>query len=73
MASKNSTQSGAQFNLGAFLTKNSMIIALIVVFILFYFLTGRTSPVRASNMSNLLLQERLRAGLWPVGIAALVS
>lgn len=56
MASKNSNQSGAQFNLGAFLTKNSMIIALIVVFILFYFLTGGRL-LYAQNMSNLLLQN----------------
>ena len=56
MASKNSNQSGAQFNLGAFLTKNSMVIALIVVFILFYFLTGGRL-LYAQNMSNLLLQN----------------
>lgn len=56
MASKNSNQSGAQFNLGAFLTKNSMIIALIVVVILFYFLTGGRL-LYAQNMSNLLLQN----------------
>ena len=56
MASKNSNQSGAQFNLGAFLTKNSMIIALVVVFILFYFLTGGRL-LYAQNMSNLLLQN----------------
>ncbi len=47
---------GSQFNLGAFLTKNSMVIALVVVFILFYFLTdGRL--LYAQNMSNLLLQN----------------
>ncbi len=56
MASKNSNQSGAQFNLGAFLTKNSMIIALVVVFILFYFLTGGRL-LYSQNMSNLLLQN----------------
>lgn len=56
MANKKETQSGAQFNLGAFLTKNSMVIALVVVFILFYFLTdGRL--LYAQNMSNLLLQN----------------
>jgi len=39
-----------------FLTKNSMTIALVVVFILFYFLTdGRL--LYAQNMSNLLLQN----------------
>ncbi|HCT90506.1 MAG TPA: ABC transporter permease, partial [Lachnospiraceae bacterium] len=47
---------GTQFNLGAFLTKNSMTIALIVVFILFYFLTGGRL-LYAQNMSNLLLQN----------------
>ncbi len=47
---------GSQFSLGAFLTKNSMVIALIIVFILFYFLTdGRL--LYAQNMSNLLLQN----------------
>ena len=56
MANKKETQSGAQFNLGAFLTKNSMVIALVVVFILFYFLTdGRL--LYAQNMSNLMLQN----------------
>ena len=56
MANNKETQSGAQFNLGAFLTKNSMVIALVVVFILFYFLTdGRL--LYAQNMSNLLLQN----------------
>ena len=56
MANKKETQSAAQFNLGAFLTKNSMVIALVVVFILFYFLTdGRL--LYAQNMSNLLLQN----------------
>ena len=39
-----------------FLTKNSMTIALIAVFVLFYFLTdGRL--LYAQNMSNLLLQN----------------
>lgn len=47
---------GSQFNLGAFLTKNSMVIALVVVFILFYFLTGGRL-LYAQNMSNLLLQN----------------
>lgn len=56
MATKNETTNGSQFNLGAFLTKNSMVIALVVVFILFYFLTdGRL--LYAQNMSNLLLQN----------------
>lgn len=47
---------GGQFNLGAFLTKNSMVIALVIVFILFYFLTGGRL-LYAQNMSNLLLQN----------------
>lgn len=47
---------GDQFNLGTFLTKNSMVIALVVVFILFYFLTGGRL-LYAQNMSNLLLQN----------------
>ena len=47
---------GSQFNLGAFLTKNSMVIALVIVFILFYFLTGGRL-LYAQNMSNLLLQN----------------
>lgn len=56
MPNKKENQSGTQFNLGAFLTKNSMVIALVVVFILFYFLTdGRL--LYAQNMSNLLLQN----------------
>ena len=56
MPNKKENQSGTQFNLGAFLTKNSMVIALVVVFVLFYFLTdGRL--LYAQNMSNLLLQN----------------
>lgn len=56
MSTKKEIQGGSQFNLGAFLTKNSMTIALVVVFILFYFLTdGRL--LYAQNMSNLLLQN----------------
>ena len=47
---------GSQFNLAAFLTKNSMVIALVIVFILFYFLTGGRL-LYAQNMSNLLLQN----------------
>lgn len=47
---------GSQFNLGAFLTKNSMVIALVIVFVLFYFLTGGRL-LYAQNMSNLLLQN----------------
>ena len=39
-----------------FLTKNSMTIALIAVFVLFYFLTGGRL-LYAQNMSNLLLQN----------------
>lgn len=56
MANKNEMQGGSQFNLGAFLTKNSMVIALVIVFILFYFLTGGRL-LYAQNMSNLLLQN----------------
>ena len=44
------------FKLGAFLTKYSMVIALVAVFILFYFLTGGRL-LYAQNMSNLLLQN----------------
>ena len=40
----------------SFLTKNSMTIALVVVFILFSFLTGGRL-LNAQNMSNLLLQN----------------
>ncbi|MCC8138981.1 MAG: sugar ABC transporter permease [Lachnospiraceae bacterium] len=56
MSTKKETQDGAQFSLGAFLTKYSMVIALVVVFILFYFLTGGRL-LYAQNMSNLLLQN----------------
>lgn len=56
MANKKENQGAAQFHLGAFLTKNSMVIALIVVFILFYILTGGRL-LYAQNMSNLLLQN----------------
>lgn len=56
MSTKKENQGGSQFNLGEFLTKNSMTIALVIVFILFYFLTdGRL--LYAQNMSNLLLQN----------------
>ncbi len=56
MSTKKETQDGAQLNLGAFLTRYSMVIALVVVFILFYFLTGGRL-LYAQNMSNLLLQN----------------
>ncbi|MCM1174986.1 MAG: sugar ABC transporter permease [Blautia sp.] len=56
MAEKKENAGGSQFDLGAFLTKNSMVIALIIVFILFYFLTGGRL-LYAQNMSNLLLQN----------------
>lgn len=56
MPTKKENQGGVQFNLGEFLTKNSMTIALVVVFILFYFLTGGRL-LYAQNMSNLLLQN----------------
>ncbi len=56
MSTKKETSGASQFNLGEFLTKNSMTIALVVVFVLFYFLTnGRL--LYAQNMSNLLLQN----------------
>ena len=46
----------SKFDIVKFLTKNSMTIALVVVFILFYFLTeGRL--LLPQNMSNLLLQN----------------
>ncbi len=56
MSTKKESAGSGQFNLGAFLTKNSMVIALIVVFVLFYFLTGGRL-LYAQNMSNLLLQN----------------
>lgn len=50
------SKTARNLNIGRFLTKNSMTIALVVVFILFYFLTnGRL--LYAQNMSNLLLQN----------------
>ncbi|MCM1251287.1 MAG: sugar ABC transporter permease [Clostridium sp.] len=56
MSTNKETAGVSRFHLGAFLTKNSMVIALIIVFILFYFLTdGRL--LYAQNMSNLLLQN----------------
>ena len=46
----------SKFNLVAFMTKYSMVIALAVVFVLFYFLTnGRL--LYPQNMSNLMLQN----------------
>jgi putative multiple sugar transport system permease protein len=56
MPTKNENQGGTTFSIGAFLTKNSMTVALVVVFILFYFLTGGRI-LYAQNMSNLLLQN----------------
>lgn len=56
MSKQKGKQGEAQFNLGAFLTKYSMVIALVAVFILFYFLTGGRL-LYAQNMSNLLLQN----------------
>ncbi|MBO5056650.1 MAG: sugar ABC transporter permease [Lachnospiraceae bacterium] len=56
MSTKKENQGTPKLNMGAFLTKNSMVIALVIVFILFYFLTdGRL--LYAQNMSNLLLQN----------------
>lgn len=54
--SNNKENPGGQFQLGEFLTKYSMVIALVIVFILFYFLTGGRL-LYAQNMSNLLLQN----------------
>lgn len=56
MSTKKNSAGGAQFNLSGFLTKYSMVIALVVVFVLFYFLTGGRL-LYAQNMSNLLLQN----------------
>lgn len=56
MSTKKESKGGSQFNLGAFLTKYSMVIALVIVFILFYFLTGGRL-LYAQNMSNLMLQN----------------
>ncbi|MDO4260938.1 MAG: sugar ABC transporter permease [Eubacteriales bacterium] len=56
MSEKKEIQGAASFDLGAFLTKYSMVIALVIVFILFYFLTGGRL-LYAQNMSNLLLQN----------------
>jgi putative multiple sugar transport system permease protein len=56
MSNKNENTGGSSFNLVEFLTKNSMVIALVVVFVLFCFLTnGRL--LYAQNMSNLMLQN----------------
>ena len=49
-------QNSAAGKIVKFLTKNSMTIALVVVFILFYFLTGGRL-LYVQNMSNLLLQN----------------
>ena len=49
-------QRGNKSKITGFLTKNSMTIALVVVFILFSFLTGGRL-LNAQNMSNLLLQN----------------
>ncbi len=43
-------------SIGSFLTKYSMVIALVCVFVLFYFLTGGRL-LYAQNMSNLLIQN----------------
>lgn len=56
MSTNKENQGGASFNLGEFLTRYSMVIALVIVFILFYFLTGGRL-LYAQNMSNLLLQN----------------
>ncbi len=56
MATNNESAGAGKFNLGAFLTKYSMVIALVIVFILFYFLTGGRL-LYAQNMSNLILQN----------------
>ncbi len=56
MATNQKNQGDSGFKLGEFLTKYSMVIALVVVFVLFYFLTGGRL-LYAQNMSNLLLQN----------------
>jgi putative multiple sugar transport system permease protein len=56
MSNKKENTGGSSFNLVEFLTKNSMVIALVIVFILFYFLTGGRL-LYAQNMSNLMLQN----------------
>ncbi len=56
MANSNDNESGSGFSIGTFLRKYTMVIALVVVFILFYFLTGGRL-LYAQNMSNLLLQN----------------
>lgn len=56
MSANKENQGVSQFSLGEFLTRYSMVIALVVVFILFYFLTGGRL-LYAQNMSNLLLQN----------------
>ncbi|MDE7319714.1 MAG: sugar ABC transporter permease [Lachnospiraceae bacterium] len=56
MSTNKENQGNAPFHLGEFLTRYSMVIALVIVFILFYFLTGGRL-LYAQNMSNLLLQN----------------
>lgn len=56
MAANTATISSNKNKITGFLTKNSMTIALVVVFILFSFLTGGRL-LNAQNMSNLLLQN----------------
>jgi putative multiple sugar transport system permease protein len=56
MSNKNEKPDSSKFNIVGFLTKNSMVVALVIVFVLFCFLTnGRL--LYAQNMSNLLLQN----------------
>ncbi|MCC8067236.1 MAG: sugar ABC transporter permease, partial [Clostridiales bacterium] len=56
MANKNETQDTGKLDVKSFFTKYTMVIALVVVFILFYFLTdGRL--LYPQNMSNLMLQN----------------
>ncbi|MBE5890805.1 MAG: sugar ABC transporter permease [Lachnospiraceae bacterium] len=52
----NETKAKSQMNVVDFFSKYTMIIALVVVFILFYFLTGGRLLL-AQNMSNLLIQN----------------
>ncbi len=56
MSTNKENQGSAPFHLGEFLTRYSMVIALVIVFVLFYFLTGGRL-LYAQNMSNLLLQN----------------
>jgi len=56
MANKNGTSGAGKLDVMTFIRKYTMVIALVVVFIIFYFMTdGRL--LYAQNMSNLMLQN----------------